>query len=57
MTATYAQTIRKIEETTTALRYFRTLSPHMKAPNAERIIERYLNLLSAKARQQWQGGR
>jgi len=57
MTATYTETMRKIEETTTALRYFRTLSPHMKEPNAERIIERYLNLLSAKARHQWQEGR
>lgn len=49
-TSTYVETMQRIANFTDALRYFRSLAPESKDPRAEVIIERYINLLSAKAR-------
>lgn len=47
---TYQDIMAKAEEYTAGLRYLRTLAPAAKRPGAERIIERYIMLLHAKAR-------
>jgi hypothetical protein len=51
-TTTYAETIARIENYTAALRYMRAY-PASVTPRGTLTIERYLNLLSAKARAQF----
>jgi hypothetical protein len=46
----YAAVMAKAEEYTAGLRYLRTLPASAKRPGAERVIERYIMLLRAKAR-------
>ena len=47
---TYAAIMQKADEYTTGLRYLRTLPAEAKRPGAERVIERYIQLLHTKAR-------
>ena len=56
-TSTYADTMAQLEEATTWLRWCRE-KPHIWKDHerAGRLFERYIGLLSAKARRQWQEG-
>ena len=56
-TATYADTMAQLEEATTWLRWARA-KPHIWQDHerAARVFERYIWLLSAKARGEWREG-
>ena len=56
-TTTYADTMAQLEKATGWLRWARSRPGHFKDPvYAARVLERYIWLLSAKARRQWREG-
>ena len=56
-TTTRADTMARLDQATTWLRWARAKPHHFKDPaHAARLFERYIGLLAAKARRQWQEG-
>jgi len=47
---TYAEIMAKADEYTQGLRYFRQLPHHCEDARCEKVLERYIMLLHAKAR-------